>query len=264
MRSESFQTPGPTALVVKIPSGSISLEARAGDATEVTLEVVRGDAQLEGEATIEVRERGGRFEVVVEAPKRRLGFGREEYVVSVALPEGADVEARTGSADTRGRGRFRNVDVATGSGEIEFDEVGGDFKVKGASGEVTVGSIGGAASIATASGDIGIGTLAGEGRIRSASGGVEIREASTGLSVHTASGDQTIGSAAAGELTLRSASGDVHVGIRRGSRVFIDARSASGDMGSELELAADAPPGDGPLVEVSATTASGDVRIVRA
>jgi hypothetical protein len=264
VRTETFQTPGATALAVRIPSGSISLEAREGDATEVTLEVVRGDAQLESEATIEVRDRGGRFEVVVEAPKRRLGFGREEYAVTVALPEGADVEARTGSADTRGRGRFGKVDVASGSGEIEFDDVGAALNVKGASGDVTVRSVGGPASVTTASGDIRVGTLEGQGRIRSASGDVEIREASAGLSVHTASGDQTVGSAAAGELTLRSASGDVHVGIRSGSRVFVDARSASGDMGSELELADDAPSGDGPLVEVNATTASGDVRIVRA
>ena len=65
-------------------------------------------------------------------------------------------------------------------------------------------------------------------------------------------------------MTLRSASGDVLVGIRRGSRVFVDARSASGEMDSELQLDDHEPATDGPLVEVDAVTASGDVRIVRA
>jgi DUF4097 and DUF4098 domain-containing protein YvlB len=264
VRTETFQTPGPTALAVRIPAGQISIEAREGDRTEVRLQVVKGDPEAERDATIELHDRGGRFDVVVESPKRRFNFSREQYAVEIVVPEGTDVESRTGSADTRGRGRFRHVDVATGSGEIEFDEIQGDLKVKGASGDVTAESVGGEASVATASGDVEIGALAGRGRIRSASGDVEIREAANALSIHTASGDQTIGSAASGELTLRSASGDVHVGIRRGSRVFIDARSASGDMGSDLELADDAPAGDGPLVEVNATTASGDVRIVRA
>jgi hypothetical protein len=263
VRTETFQTPGPTALTVKIPSGEVSLEAGSGDTTEVTLEVVKGDPQLEREARIELRERGGRYEVAVETFRRKLGLSREQYAVTVTLPEGADVYARTGSADTRGRGRLGAVDVATGSGEVELDDVR-ELSVKGASGDVTVRSIAGQASVMTASGDITIETLAGEGRIRSASGDVEIGEAATDLTVHTASGDQRIGSAAAGELTLRSASGDVRVGIRRGSRVFVDARSASGDMESELELGDEPDQGDGPLVELNATTASGDVRIVRA
>jgi DUF4097 and DUF4098 domain-containing protein YvlB len=265
VRNETFTTPGPTALAVRIPSGTIAVEARPGaDTTEVEFEVLNGDAELENMATIELRERGGSFEVAIESPRRRFGFGRESYRVAVSLPEGADVETSTGSADVRATGRYGRFAAKSGSGEVEVDEVGGDLEVKVASGDITAEAVGGRASVNSASGDIRLGKVAGEGRIRSASGDVEVREAESGLSINTASGDQTIGSAASGELTLRSASGDVHVGIRQGSRVFVDARSAAGDMESELELG-DAPSsGDGPLVEVNATTASGDVRIVRA
>ena len=57
------------------------------------------------------------------------------------------------------------------------------------------------------------------------------------------------------------------MGVRRGSRVFVDANTVSGSTSSELELS-DAPqePGseDGPLIELFAKTVSGDVRVERA
>ena len=67
-----------------------------------------------------------------------------------------------------------------------------------------------------------------------------------------------------GDVSLTAVSGDLHVGVRRGSRVYVDATSVNGSMDSELELG-DAPPSsDGPMVELRARTVSGDVQVVRA
>jgi hypothetical protein len=57
--------------------------------------------------------------------------------------------------------------------------------------------------------------------------------------------------------------------VRRGSRLAIDARSMSGDTSSEIELddyEADltGEPDDSPLVELRATTMSGDIHVARA
>ena len=264
MRTETFATPGPTALTVKVPAGTVELEARAGETTEVALQVLTGDQDLEHAATIELRERGGTFEVVVEAPRKRLGFGREEYSVAVAIPEGTKVDVRSASADVRAQGRYGDFEAESASGNTSVEHVDGMLKVKSASGDVSVRAVASAASVQTASGDIAIGTLGGEGKIRSASGDVAVRASDGDLSVVTASGDQAIGSASAGDVTLRSGSGDVRVGIRQGSRVHVDAKSGSGEMESELELGDAAPAGDGPMVELSAVTGSGDVRIARA
>lgn len=264
MRTETFATPGPTALTVKVPAGTVELDARTGETTEVALEILKGDQELEHEATIELRERGGTFEVVVEAPRKLLGLGREEYSVAVAIPEGATVDVRSASADLQARGRYGDFEAESASGSTSVENVDGKLKVKSASGDVSARAVEGAASINTASGDIAIGSLVGPGTIRSASGDVAVRESAADLSVVTASGDQAIGSASAGEVKLRSGSGDVHVGIRKGSRVHVDARSGSGAMESELELGDAEPAGDGPMVEVSAVTGSGDVRIARA
>ncbi|MDQ1465731.1 MAG: hypothetical protein QOH10_146, partial [Actinomycetota bacterium] len=67
-----------------------------------------------------------------------------------------------------------------------------------------------------------------------------------------------------GNVAAHSVSGDVTIGVRRGSKVFLDCNTVSGDTASELELTTDAPAGDGPLVEIRAKTVSGDIRITRA
>ena len=67
-----------------------------------------------------------------------------------------------------------------------------------------------------------------------------------------------------GQVNATSVSGDVTIGVRRGSKVYLDCNTISGDTSSELELTTDAPAGDGPLVEIRAKTVSGDIRITRA
>ena len=77
--------------------------------------------------------------------------------------------------------------------------------------------------------------------------------------MQTASGDVEVDSVREGDVDLQTASGDIEVGIKQGSKLWIDARSMSGDTSSELEIG-DAPSdGEGPLVEVRATAMSGDI-----
>ena len=81
--------------------------------------------------------------------------------------------------------------------------------------------------------------------------------------MQTASGDQRLESVASGRITMQSASGDQVVGVRRGSRVHIDARTMSGETTSELEIETQPSAGDGPVVELRLTAMSGDIRILR-
>ena len=65
------------------------------------------------------------------------------------------------------------------------------------------------------------------------------------MSVQTASGDQRVESVASGRVTMQSASGDQHVGIRRGTRVHIDAKTMSGDTSSSSTSATSRRAGTG-------------------
>jgi DUF4097 and DUF4098 domain-containing protein YvlB len=262
MRRESFQTPGPLLLNVRIPSGRIELDVVEGDETVVELDA---SPEVEEEARIEVRPRRDGHEVIVVVEER--GFFRRfrgEVHVRVTAPPGAELELSTASADVEGRGEFGALKINSASGDIEFDHVRGDAHVNSASGDVSLERVEGGLAVNTASGDVEVGQLRGGGKVRSASGDVSLESAAASLKVQTASGDMQVGSVQEGDISLQTASGDIEVGIKRGSKLWIDARSMSGETSSELDVT-DAPPeGEGPTVEVRATAMSGDIRIKRA
>jgi DUF4097 and DUF4098 domain-containing protein YvlB len=263
MRRETFQTPGPLTLDIRVPSGEIELTAVEGTETLVELSA---SPELEEEARIELRPRrdGHELSVVIE---KRSGFfrgNRDEVRLRVTAPQGADVEVSTASADTEGRGEFGKVDVNTASGDVSFERATGDVAINSASGDLNMDEIGGGLTVNTASGDVELRRLAGDGKIRSASGDVQLEEAEASLKVQTASGDVQVESVREGDVVLQTASGDIEVGIKQGSKLWIDAKSMSGETTSDLEIG-DAPPdGDGPMVEVRATAMSGDITVKRA
>ena len=250
MRLETFATPGPVALDIRIPSGDVEIETDDAGETAVELEAHGRDAEeLERDAEISMRPRGDGYEVRVEAERGGRGLFRRggEYRVRIAAPHGTSVRAQVASADISGRGRYAEVDVKVASGDVEFEDVAGE------------------AAVDTASGDIRV-ERAGSAKINSASGDVRIEESAGGAEVNTASGDVEIASVVSGEVRINSASGDVEVGIAKGSRLWVDAQSLSGDTSSELDLDAGGPveSEEGPLVELKARSMSGDISVKRA
>ena len=281
MRTETFQTPGPVRLDVRLGSGEVRLETSDNAETTVTLEPLRdNDASVAAVQEARVEQRGD--EILVDVRDRRRGFRGADVLVEIHCPEESSVRAKTGSADIEGRGRFGPVEVESGSGDVQFSDVSGDAEINAASGDVQLARIGGQARINTASGDVQLASVGGEARVNSASGDVQIREAGNRLEVNTASGDvlvgealssvnansasgdQTIGSVSQGKVDLKSASGDLKIGIRAGSTLWVDARSRSGEVRSELPVSDLPPEGDAPHVELRANTMSGDITVVRA
>jgi DUF4097 and DUF4098 domain-containing protein YvlB len=263
MRRETFETPGPLTLDIRVPSGDIDLETVEG--TETVVEI-SGSPELEEEARIELRPKRDGHEVSVIIEKRSGLFRafREEVRVRLTSPPGADVEVSTASADVDARGDFGGAQINTASGDVEFEHVGGEAQVNSASGDVKLVRVDGQLTVNTASGDLEVVRLQGEGKVRAASGDIWIEEADGSLKVQTASGDVEIKSVREGDVVLQTASGDIEIGIKQGSKLWIDAKSMSGETSSELEIG-DAPAdGEGPMVEVRATAMSGDIRVKRA
>jgi DUF4097 and DUF4098 domain-containing protein YvlB len=281
MRTETFQTPGEVRLDVRLGSGEIRLETADTAETTVTLEPLRDNeasATAVAEARVELRGQ----EVVVDVRDRRRGFRGADVLVEIHCPNGAGVRGKSGSADLEGHGRFGSVEIESGSGDVQFGEVSGDAEINAASGDVQLASVGGDARINTASGDVQVASIAGDAKVNSASGDVQIREvggtlevnsasgdvqvreAGSSVSVNTASGDQTVGSVSQGKVNLKSASGDLKIGIREGSTLWVDARSRSGEVRSELPVSDLPPEGDAPHVELRANSMSGDITVVRA
>lgn len=278
MRSETFSTPGPVLLNLEVPAGEIEIDTSDTDQTHVELESMSGNDEFVDAARIDVVRRGERYEVVVEVKTRHgisislsrgpeLRFGGPDVRLRISCPRGSELDARTKSAEITARGEYGAVEVKTASGDIQLDQATGPTRIKSASGDFHVDQVGSSLDVQTVSGDVHAGSVAGDVHAHLVSGDISVRDARGSISTNTVSGDQSYEAVMEGRIELKAISGDVLVGIRRGSRLFVDANTVSGSTTSELELG-DAPitepASKGPLVELFVKTVSGDVRIERA
>jgi hypothetical protein len=274
MPTWNFDTPGPVRLDLELPSGEIEIDAIGGETTHVELEALNSEAEeLIETARVDANERGEGHEIRVLVAQRSgwfISIGRGPQIrLHVTCPRNASVNARTKSADIVARGELRSLDVKTASGDVHGDEVAEDASIKTASGDVALDAVGGRTRIQTASGDVAVQRAGGDVTVQLVSGDFWLRDAAASVHANTVSGDQRIEAVMEGVVEAHSVSGDVLIGVRRGSRVYVDAHTISGSTGSELELG-DAPgepdqsDDEGPFLEVRAKTVSGDVSIVRA
>ncbi len=267
---KTFEVAGPVELEIRLASGDITVDAGSEDRVEVELIAHDEESQrLIDEATVELREQTGRPLVIVDVPGKRgfnLGqmFSRQGITCRVRCPQESGLSAKTKSADLVAHGVLGGLHVQTASGDVDVDRVTGGVNVKSASGDLTLREAGDGVNVQSASGDVEIEIVRGPINVNSASGDVTIGQAYDNVNVNTVSGDQDHGAVMRGTVSAHTVSGDVSIAVRRGSKVFLDCNTVSGDTHSDLELSGDVPPGDGPLVEIRAKTVSGDIRITRA
>src|SRR5438105_2608849 len=108
---QTFSTPEPPRLVVRIPSGTIEIDAL--ETAETTVHVTHADGREPGEE-IQIAERGNAIYVV---SRKGFSFRNDEYLVRIAAPERTALEAvRLGAGDVRVRGPVTDVDVKAGAG----------------------------------------------------------------------------------------------------------------------------------------------------
>ncbi|MGH3133638.1 MAG: DUF4097 family beta strand repeat-containing protein [Gaiellaceae bacterium] len=271
-----FETPGSVSLQVRLPSGSVVVTTVDEPRTSVELIAKgrRGPDAIE-DVVVRADERHGGHTITIEQKDKfrwgpiQISWGGD-IEVRVTCPPGSDLELAGGSTDLRVEGELGEVSARSASGDLRLDTVRNKLQAKTASGDITVGAIESDASVVTVSGDLGIRRVDATLTARSVSGDVRISALRAPLTLSTTSGDVNLESVEAGEVRLQTVSGDVRIGVGRGTRVWIDATSVSGDLGSEIGLA-DQLPGEpsteeqeGDVVPLQVRTVSGDVAIVRA
>ena len=259
MEPRTYPTPGDLTLELQVPAGT--LEVRAADVTETLLEIEGERHPEEVEVTLDPDPEGGQ-RLRVRYERGRGSIGRGELHVRAVVPGGSRVETETGSADLTGKGRLGAVSFRSGSGDLQIEEVAGDASAKTASGDVAIALVGSDLTTHGASGDVLVGQILGGLTARTASGDVLVGGIGGSATVITVAGDIKVGSLSTGIAALRSVSGDIEIGVARGTSVYLDLSSTSGDVITELDDLA-APEGDADL-ELAATTVSGDVAIRRA
>ena len=262
-RHHVFETPGPVLLRLAIPEGELRIETGDAPLVEVEAEALRGGQDVVDALRIEATERGGRHEVIVEAPAARFGVGRRRAVaVRLTCPEGTSVETSTASADLAARGRLGDVQVRTASGDVAVQDVA-SLGVEAASGDVLVREVAGDVSVKTTSGDVLARSVGGDLVVAVVSGDVKVSTVGGECRVNTVSGDIEIGELGGG-ATINGVSSDVELGIAAGRRLWLDVRSATGDVRSDLDVGDTPGPDDARVSEITVRTVSGDVRLRRA
>jgi DUF4097 and DUF4098 domain-containing protein YvlB len=181
----------------------------------------------------------------------------------VIVPDGAELEMVSASADLRTRGDLGAARVRTTSGDIELDGVG-RLEVATTSGDVRVARVHGDATVTTVSGDATLAAVTGRLGGSSVSGDVRADVVGGDVRFGTTSGDVAIGRCDGGAIALKSISGDLSIGLPSGLAVEADLSTTSG----RASLPDPAPDDGGAVarrpVRLAMRTVSGDLTVKRA
>ncbi|TMQ92944.1 DUF4097 domain-containing protein [Actinomadura soli] len=213
---QTFDTPAPIAAVVDLPAGRVRFIAadRADTAVEVLpANAAKGrDVKAAEQTTIGY----GNGVLRIQAPAGNQVLGQSGAVeVTVKLPAGSRVEARTSGAELRTVGRLGDIAFEGGYRHIKIDEAA-------------------AVRLTAADGDVEIGRLTGPANVSTQRGDIQIEEATGGT------------------VVLSTLSGDISVGAATGVSAALDAGTSYGrvvnalknDGTADLEIRATTSRGD--------------------
>ncbi|KOU50965.1 hypothetical protein ADK55_18225, partial [Streptomyces sp. WM4235] len=195
-----FDTPAPISTVLDIPAGHIRFIAadRADTAVEVLpANASKGrDAKAAEQTTVEYHD--GVLRITAPKAKNQM-LGSSGFVeVTVQLPAGSHVEAKTAAVEIRGVGRLGDVTFEGAQGTVKLDETA-------------------SARLTLLAGDISVGRLGGPARISTQKGDLHITEAVRGT------------------VALRTEAGDITVGAARGVSASLDAGTGHGRIHNALQ-----------------------------
>ena len=295
----TFDTPEPISVRIDLPGGDVRIIA--SDRTDTVVEVRYDDGDEEsavqvgyerGNLVIESASRQGSGpsrhhhggNLVVEAVKQlsrsMLLGGCESVQVAIELPSGSHVHGQTMGGGFHCSGRLGEcvlrtdygdirldqagaVDLVSDSGEISVERVTGHAEIASASGEITVREIDGNASIRNDDGESHIGDITGDLRLVGVNGDMTVDRARGAVEAKSVYGSLRIGEVTRRSVVLTSESGDVEVGIARGTTAWLDVRTANGSLHNSLDPHENAEVPD-EVVEVRARSQDGDIVIRRA
>jgi Putative adhesin len=152
-----FDTSSPIVAVLDIPAGRV--EFIAGDRADTTVRVLPADASKSRDVKAAERTTvgygDGVLRVVASAGRHQILGSSGSVEVTIELPVGSRVEAKTACCEVRGVGRLGDVVFEGAYRRIRIDEAA-SVRLTAVDGDVEVGRLGGQSEISTARGDIRI------------------------------------------------------------------------------------------------------------
>jgi hypothetical protein len=280
---KTFDTPQPISASIDLAVGVVRITAH--ETTSTSVEVIPSDDSNDEDvrAAEQTRVELTADRLEIRGPKLRSWLSRGgggSVTVVVTLPTGSHLEYTVGMGDVHADGRLGDCRIRTGLGQVGLDHVGtlvvksgagkvqvehvsGSVEITDGSGSVRVGEVEGTALIKNSNGETWIGEAHRDIRVKAANGSIAIDHTHADVSATSANGDVRLGSVERGSVDLKTAMGDLEVGIREGVPAWIDANATAGTVRNGLE-ASGAPDASSDTVEVTARTTVGEIHIKRA
>ncbi|MGH3932195.1 MAG: DUF4097 family beta strand repeat-containing protein [Pseudonocardiaceae bacterium] len=278
----TFDTPEPISVVIDLAVGDVRITAGDRDDTVVEVRPSDGSHEPDVRAAQHTRVEYTTGRLLVTAPKQRgLGlFSKAGSIdVTIDLPAGSHVQGDASVAAFRcagplGECRIKTsagdfqlehtgpLDLSTGAGAIVVDHVVGHTELSTGSGRVRLREIDGTAVIKNSNGDTWVGEVAGDLRVYAANGDISVDHAHASVTATTANGDVRIGEVTRGSVALKSAMGEIEIGIRPGTAARLDVHTRFGRVHNQMDPAEGPEPSD-QTVEARARTSYGDIVIRR-
>ncbi|MFD8977450.1 DUF4097 family beta strand repeat-containing protein [Streptomyces sp. NPDC059593] len=199
---QNFATAAPIAVVLDVPAGHIRFIA--ADRADTTVEVLPANASkgndVKAAERVAVAYADGVLRIEAAEAKSRILGSSGAVEVTVQLPAGSRVEAKTAAVELRGVGRLGDVTFEGAQGAVKLDEAA-------------------SARLTLQAGDIAVGRLGGAAELRTQKGDIKVAEALRG------------------DVVLRTESGDLEVGAGRGVSATLDAGTTYGRIVNSLQNA---------------------------
>ena len=277
-----FDTTGPIDVSVEFAVGDLRITAgdRPGTLVEVRPSDPGSDRDVRAAEQTRVECADGRL--LVRGPKQ-TGFGLfgkpGSIDVEITVATGSRLRSTTGvasvqSAGTLGECRIKTgvgairvqraaaVEVSSGSGDVEIEEADGFVEATTGSGSLRLDLLHGAAVTKNSNGVTRVGSVTGDLRAAASNGDVLIGDAAAGVVASTANGSIRIGSVSNGEVSMKTALGELEVGVPSGTAAYLDLHTSFGTVRNNLDASPAPAPGE-PAVEVHARTSYGDIVVRR-
>jgi len=277
-----FDTPEPISATVEVVVGDVRVTATERPDTVVEVRPSDPGADLDVKAAEQTRIEYTEGRLLVKAPKQtRLGlFGKPGSIdVEIQLPTGSQLHGSSALAGFTATGTLGEVriktsigdltlertgplDVSTATGEIKVAAVTGPASVSTSSGTLRIGEVNGDATVKNSNGDCLIGAVTGNLRVNASNGDITVERAGGDVTATTANGAVRIGEVRRGQVSLKSAFGELEVGVAPGAAAYLDLNTRFGNVHNRLDVAGEPAAGE-EKVEIRARTSFGDIVIRR-
>ena len=187
-------------------SGNGTIKKGTGNEVKVTLEYTFDDEIYK--PTFE--QDGDRLIIDERFERSRSVRGYAEWTLEI--PDGLELEFKTGSGNIEVVGLEINVLAKSGSGNIEMTDVTGEFRMNTGSGNIDLANVKGDNQGNTGSGNIRLDRVEGNSDFNTGSGSIRGRSVSGAMDFNTGSGNITIdGATIQGNSRMNTGSGNAEV-----------------------------------------------------